>query len=103
MGKAIVGLALVAAVLATAIFFAAQPSVPTVAGSKVDREAAKLCLSDVEQRYSAEYLTYAGHMKAWSAHWADKLGIGLSPDQKSFLTGYTLFDAAVACYISSSG
>ena len=103
MGKAIIGILLVAAMLATVVFFAAQPSVPTGAGSKVDREAAKLCLPDIEQRYSAEYLTYAGHIKAWSAHWADKLAIGLSADQKRFLIGYALFEGAVACYIALSG
>ena len=103
MGKVIVGILLLAAMLATGVFFVAQPSVPTVTGSKVDRQAAKLCLPDIEQRYSAEYLTYAGHIKAWSAHWADKLGIGLSPDQKRFLTGYALFEGAVSCYISLSG
>jgi hypothetical protein len=103
MGKAIVGILLIAAMLAAVVFFAAQPSMPTVAGARIDRQAAKRCLRDIEQRYSSEYLTYAGHVKAWSAHWADKLGIGLSADQQRFFTRYTLFEGAVSCYISLSG
>jgi hypothetical protein len=103
MGKLIAGVLVILGILAVAVFFAAQPSVPRVVGSRTNPEVAKLCLSDIEQQYSGQYLTYAGHVKAWAAYWTDKLGLGLSSDQKAFLVGYALFEEAVSCYVSLSG
>lgn len=100
----ILGILLIAAsIFAAVVFFAAQPTVPKVVSTKADQTVAKLCLNDIDRRYSSKYLTYSGHTKAWCASWMSKLGIGLSSDTEKFLAGYTLFEEAVLCHVSFSG
>ena len=94
-------LLLVAGVISLALI--AQPNVPKVNPTKVDKALAKLCLQDIPKYYQAHYLTYGGHIKAWYLRLVSKLGLNLNEKEKQYLIGYSFLEQAVNCYITSSG
>ena len=94
---------LIVAVCLSLVSCFTQPDIPKVNPKKIDKEVAKLCLQDIPERYEDNYLTYKGHFKAWYLEWKDKFDVNLSESEKRYLIGYSFFEEAINCYITTSG
>ena len=80
-----------------------QPDIPKIDPKKINEGVAKLCLWDIPVRYNDKYLAYRWHFDTWYFDWKDRFGFDLKESDKNYLIGYSFFEEAVNCYITTSG
>jgi hypothetical protein len=80
------------------LVYSAIPNVPEVNGTP-DYDAGADCLSGIPTKYDPDFFTYKAWAKVWFAHYADKLGIKLTPSLQSYYTKYIDLQLDVDCYV----